>query len=82
VYCDGSSSVIIAARSCSVPMSVFWTATYLVNVGQPIIAQVEALNGIGYSIPSVDNSFAALAIIVPQASPTLSRGSLTTEAQV
>jgi hypothetical protein len=65
VYCDGSSSVVIAARSCSVPMSVFWTATYLVNVGQPIIVQVEALNGIGYSIPSVDNSFAAVAIIVP-----------------
>jgi hypothetical protein len=46
-------------------MSVFWTASYLVNVGQPIIVQVEALNGIGYSIPSVDNSFAAVAIIVP-----------------
>jgi hypothetical protein len=62
-------------------MSVFWTATYLVNVGQPIIAQVEALNGIGYSTPSLDNSFAAVAIIVPTASPTLTRGSLTTESQ-
>lgn len=40
--CDGTQAGIIAARSCSVPMTVFSSGPYSLSIGAPIIAVVEA----------------------------------------
>jgi hypothetical protein len=79
--CDGTDSAIIAARQCTVPMTVF-SSTYSLTIGAPIIAVVEALNTVGYSTVSADNTVAATVKLVPQEAPVLAKGVSTNEFQV
>jgi hypothetical protein len=57
-------------------------ALYALGIGAPIIAVVEALNAVTYSIPSAENTVYAVVKLVPQAAPVLARGSTTSEFQV
>lgn len=64
-------------------MTVFLAAPYSLIEDDLIVAVVEALNAIGYSTPSNENTVGALVQTVPAdplASPT--RGATTSEAQI
>lgn len=62
--CDGlgaSKTTILNTRTCSVPMTdLINTATFNLTEGTLIVAAVEALNVIGYSPPSAENTVGAL----------------------
>lgn len=63
-------------------MSVLTAAPFSLGVGASIIAQVEALNAIGYSIPSSDSTVFATVRTPPTVAPTLSKDPLTSETAV
>lgn len=42
--CDGSLSEVITSKSCTFPMSTFWSGDLQRSLGLPIIAQIKATN--------------------------------------
>lgn len=81
-YCDGSTYNVWANVQCTIPMSVFTIPPYSLSPNDPILATVEALNGVGYSTPSVDNTVYATVKVAPTTAPTLSNGAGTSNTQV
>lgn len=61
-------------------MENLWVSPFLLVEGDLIVIVVEALNEVGYSIPSLENTSGALVKVAPS-DPTLPpiRGSLTDE---
>lgn len=59
-YCKGSEQAIFDARSCSIPVSVLVADPYFLEEGDLVVAQIEALNYIGYSEPSEPNTEGAV----------------------
>jgi hypothetical protein len=70
-----------ATVTCTMLMSVLTASPFSLVVGANIVARVEALNAIGYSAPSVDNTVIATVRSPPTVAPTLSRDSSTSETQ-
>lgn len=65
-YCNGLDPSIKANRYCHIPMSVLISSTYLLDQGHnKVIATVEALNAVGYSLPSVENTVGASVRVKP-----------------
>jgi hypothetical protein len=76
-YCDGTSYNVWANTQCTIPMSVFLVSPFSLSPNAPILATVEAMNGVGYSTVSTDNTVYATVKVVPQVAPTLSNGATT-----
>jgi hypothetical protein len=55
LVCDGSLSEVITSKSCTFPMSTFWSGPLQRSLGLPIIAQVKATNIHGDSSISPKN---------------------------
>jgi hypothetical protein len=49
VNCDGTSSTIVAANSCSVPVSSLITSPFSLPFGSSVYAKVKATNLVGSS---------------------------------
>jgi fibronectin type 3 domain-containing protein len=80
--CDGSTYNVWANVQCTIPMSVFTITPFSLSPNDQIIATVEALNGVGYSPVSVDNTVFANVKVKPTAAPTVSNGAGTSNTQV
>jgi hypothetical protein len=65
-YCDGSDPVIVAATSCTVPLSVFKESPFNLYEGDHIYTKVSAINDYGESVTSQVGSGATL-VVVPDA---------------
>lgn len=63
-------------------MSTFTTAPYSLDIGDDIIATVEAYNDQGYSTPSAAVSSGVQAEKEPQVGPAALRGELTSRTQI
>jgi len=86
-HCGGlgaDQATILSARTCIIPMTSMTNASsFNLTEGTLIVAAVEALNTIGYSTPSAENTAGALVQVVPASPPTApSRGSNTNTAQL
>lgn len=77
LYCDGTTYNVWANAQCTIPMSVFTAAPFSLSANAPILATVEALNGVGYSTVSIDSTTYALVKVAPTTSPTLTKGAAT-----
>lgn len=81
-FCSGRDPLIIAELKCTVTMLSLLNAQFGLAEGDNIYATVEALNSIGYSLPS-PQSGNALVQIVPHKPPLApSRGNNTNEAAI
>lgn len=81
--CLGSDPTIFSSRTCTVAMSVFINSPYSLSEGDLIVAVVESLNAIDYSIPSAENTVGALVQTIPaDAINPPTRGSSTSETQI
>ena len=75
--CNGAKAAIVTAMKCSVNMALF-ISNFNLAIDDLIEVQVEAMNVMGYSIPSDYNTAGVTIKKAPQAAPTaLSRGSNT-----
>jgi hypothetical protein len=81
-HCDGTTHHVWANVQCTIPMSVFTISPYSLSPDAQIIATVEALNGVGYSPVSPDNTAYANVKVAPTAAPALSNGAGTSNTQV
>lgn len=63
--CDGSNSAIISALECEVPMNDLVNAPYSLSLGDLIVAKVRALNTIGWSEFSSENTSGATVATKP-----------------
>jgi hypothetical protein len=81
--CDGTQASVITALQCQVHMTTLLAAPFNLAEGNLIVVSVEALNAIGYSIPSLPNTQGQLAQVQPHA-PTAKpiRGTITDESQI
>lgn len=73
-YCDGTTYNVWANVQCTIPMSVFTISPYFLAPNAAILATVEALNGVGYSPVSVDNTAYGTVKVAPTTAPTLANG--------
>ena len=71
--CLGSEPQVVIDRSCTIPMTVLIEAPFLLEEGDTVVAIVEALNEIGYSEPSEENTSGAVIQVVPHAPATIPR---------
>lgn len=55
INCDGSQAGIVSARSCSIPMTTLTGEPFYLEEGDLVVAVVESLNEIGFSVPSEEN---------------------------
>jgi hypothetical protein len=77
--CDGSSSVILSSRTCTIPFSTLLAAPWTLSNGASVFAKIIAVNEIGESAESTSGNGATLSIsVVPDAPIGLARDSLTT----
>jgi hypothetical protein len=81
-HCDGTTYNVWANVQCTIPMSVFTIIPFFLSPDAQIIATVEALNGVGYSPVSPDNTAYANVKVAPTAAPALSNGAGTSNTQV
>ncbi len=58
-------------------MSVFVLSPYSLSPNAPILATVEALNGVGYSPVSTDNTVYATVKVAPTTAPAVANGAST-----
>jgi hypothetical protein len=65
-YCDGSDDVIIAAKSCSVPVSILRGSYFNLEWGSSIYAKLVAVNVYGDSVLSEEGNGAVM-ITAPDA---------------
>ena len=47
--CDGTSTAVISARSCTIAMTEFTGANYLLDLNDPVIVRIKATNVFGDS---------------------------------
>jgi hypothetical protein len=66
INCNGATSLIINARACTVPISVFKAAPYELPWGASIYAHLTAYNLYGQSLTSADGNGAVI-LTVPDA---------------
>lgn len=64
--CDGSSAVIIAAKSCSIPLTTLIVSPFNLIQGASVYAQIIATNAYGDSSTSPVGNGAAI-VLVPDA---------------
>ena len=55
VNCYGADSSIVSSRSCSIPMTTLTGDPFYLEEGDLVVAVIESLNEIGYSVPSEEN---------------------------
>jgi hypothetical protein len=63
--CDGTNPTTVAGNYCLIPMTTLTAYPYLLAQGSLIIARVSALNVIGWSTPSADNTVGVTASTTP-----------------
>lgn len=63
--CDGTLASVISSRTCTFSTATLMTSPFNLAIGSLVVAQVEALNAIGYSTPSVSNTVGASAQTTP-----------------
>lgn len=63
-------------------MGVFTVPPYSLSPNAAILATVEALNGVGYSPVSTDNTVYGTVKVAPTTSPVLANGASTSNTQV
>lgn len=78
-YCDGSTSTVINARTCTVPLSALTTSPYNLILGQPVNIKVSATNLYGTSSLSATGSGAVIQL-VPSAPVSLTNNATATSA--
>lgn len=59
-YCDGSSSAVRLATSCTIPLSVLIAEPFNMALGDHIFAKITAVNLYGVSLESVPGDGAAM----------------------
>jgi hypothetical protein len=64
--CNGSNAAIVAAASCSIPLSVLQASPYLLTLGDSVYATVSATNLYGESSSSAVGNGATI-VTVPDA---------------
>lgn len=75
--CNGIKTAVVSSRSCQASMLLFTTNLNLA-IDDLIVAQVEATNVMGYSLPSNLNTEGITVKKLPQTAPTnLQRGAAT-----
>ena len=80
--CKGSTASVVSALKCTALMNLFVTDLGL-GIDDLIIVTVEALNVMGYSIPSVPNTVGVTVKKPPQTAPSaLARGAATGKTSV
>jgi hypothetical protein len=60
IYCDGESASVVAAASCSVPISTLRQAPFNLPWGASVFAKVSAANIYGYSAVSASGNGAII----------------------
>jgi len=59
-YCDGSDSDIISQLYCEIPLTVLRASPFILTLGQPVIATVQAKNERGWGSTSAESTTNAL----------------------
>jgi len=54
--CDGTSLAVVSSRSCFIPMDILRADPFWLVEGDLVVATIEALNEIGYSDVSAENT--------------------------
>jgi len=80
--CDGSSSAVVSALHCLVPMTSLWAAPFSLAQGAVVRAQVRAHNDRGWSAASSANTAGAGVEVVPHQMASVTRGSSTSDTAV
>lgn len=65
-HCDGTTSAIIAATSCTIPFSALTSSPFSLVLNNPVFAEVVAVNIYGNSVTSPSGSGAVI-LYVPDA---------------
>ena len=81
VHCDGSVASIIAARKCTVPISVLTAQPFSLTIGNSIFAKLVAINYYGESSESIAGN-GAIVLLVPDAPILLQDNTAVTTAYV
>lgn len=78
--CPGTD---ITQLTCSIPMTALLTTPFNLQLGDLVVAVVDALNAVDYSIPSPENTSGALARTIPlDPTSSVSRGVGTSTTQL
>jgi hypothetical protein len=66
VYCNGTTAIVVQAKSCRIPLSVLTAAPYYLLEGNSVFARIVSGNFYGFS-PQSPQGNGALMVIVPDA---------------
>jgi hypothetical protein len=69
-HCDGTSSAIVSAAKCSIPLTVLRAPPYSLALGQSVYFTVAAANSHGWSLTSQRNTAQVATIQTEPAAPT------------
>lgn len=76
-YCNGEDEAVITARSCTIPLTVFYTTPFNMVLGDHIYVKVTASNLYGASLESVPGDGAAV-VFLPEAPLNLANNAAVT----
>lgn len=81
-YCDGSDPTIVDTRTCTIPLSTFYSSPFDMVLGDHIYAKITAINLYGDSLESVPGDGAAV-VFLPEAPLNLANNAAeTTDVQI